>query len=127
VGRLDEIHERLVTWAQWARCAEPGREGTSEGYLRERLDPAHDGEPTPEIQETERAVATMKLARPDYWRYFAGFYLTPPEGRSEYEVSRSTGQPIERVREILLRCRRMVGYNIDRMEALKALQWHEYG
>lgn len=111
--QLDEIEARICRWASWARCASPGQESLSEGYLRERTDAGHDGEPTEEIVRTERAINGMRLSRPDYWRYFKRYYLTPPSGLSEYEVSRDTRQPLERIREILDRCRKLIAYDLE--------------
>jgi hypothetical protein len=105
-----DIHERCLKWGNWARCSMPGGEGTSEGYLRERLEPGHESlEPTPEIAETDRAVAQMYLKRPDYQKFFKRYYLNPTQ-LSEYEISNETGASIERVNAILRQARILVGY-----------------
>jgi len=104
-----EIHDRCLAWGHWARCAQPGAEGTSEGYLRQRLDHAHEGEPTEEVAETDKAVARMRVARPDYWKMFARYYLNPTE-LSEYEIAIEIGYNVQRVEATLRQARIMVGY-----------------
>jgi hypothetical protein len=108
-----DIHMRCVSWGHWARCAMPGAEGTSEGYLRQRLDAAHPGEPSAEVAETDKAVARMRVARPDYWRFFARYYLNPTE-LSEYEIALELGYSLERVEATLRQARILVGYHLNR-------------
>jgi hypothetical protein len=108
-------HDRLVEWANWARCPLPGAEGTSEGYLRERTDQAHPGEPTAEIVITEKAVGKMYVERPHYTKAFNMYYLTPTEV-SEYEISLRLFQPIERITAILRQARILVGHHIYNIE-----------
>jgi hypothetical protein len=109
------VHKRLLEWAPWARCASPGTEGTSEGYLRERTDPGHPGEPTAEIARTDKAVAKMRVERKDYWRPLAMFYLEPGE-ISEYEISLRFGYSLERTAEMLRQARILIGYHLRRGE-----------
>jgi hypothetical protein len=109
------LHARLSRWAAWARCPMPGAEGTAIGYLRERLDHAHDTQPTEEIAVTDKAVAQMRVKRKDYWRVFADFYLNPGEP-SEYEIARQHNYPTERVTAMLRQARFLVGHYIFRLE-----------
>lgn len=105
------IHKRCLDWGQWARCAQPGAEGTSEGYLRERTDQAHAGEPTEEVAATDRAVAKMRAQRQDYWKFFARYYLNPTE-LSEFEIAGELGFSLERVEATLRQARILVGYHL---------------
>lgn len=111
-----DIHKRCVTWGQWARCAQPGAEGTSEGYMRERTDAAHAGEPTEEVAATDRAVAKMRAQRKDYWKFFSRYYLNPTE-LSEYEIAGETGFSIERVEATLRQARILIGYHLHKDDA----------
>lgn len=111
----DWLHERLCRWADWARCPEPGHVGTSEGYMRERLDHAHEGEPTAEIEITDKAVGRMRVSRPDYWPVFARFYLNPA-ALSTYEISLQIGHHEERVKAMLRQSQMLVGHNIFKLE-----------
>jgi hypothetical protein len=113
-----EIHSRCVSWGQWARCAMPGAEGTSEGYLRERTDQAHIGEPSEEVAETDKAVAKMRVQRPDYWKAFSRYYLNPT-ALSEYEIAGDIGYSIERVGAMLRQARILIGYHLHQ-EAVRA-------
>jgi hypothetical protein len=106
-----EIHERCVEWGHWARCAQPGAEGTSEGYLRQRLDPAHAGEPTPSVAATDRAVAKMRVQRREYWKTFARYYLNPT-ALSEYEISLEIGHSPAHVEAVLRQARILIGYHL---------------
>jgi hypothetical protein len=108
-----EIHDRCVTWGAWARCALPGAEGTSEGYLRERTDAAHAGEPTEEVAETERAVNKMRMARPDYWSAFKRYYLNPT-ALSEEEISDATGYNPLRVNAMLRQARMLIAHYLHK-------------
>lgn len=110
------IHKLCIQWGAWARCALPGADGTSKGYLRERVDKAHEGEPTAEIALTESAIARMKIQRQDYWRYFARYYLNPTQ-LSEFEISNETNTPLERVTAILRQARILVGYHRYRLQS----------
>lgn len=111
-----EVHMKLVAWGRWARCAMPGAEGTAVGYLRQRLDHAHEGEPTPEIELTDRAVARMKVLRPDYWGVFARYYLNPSE-LSEYEIAEETGRTMERVTAMLRQARILVAHHMHTLQS----------
>ena len=104
-----EIHDRCVRWGAWARCAQPGAEGTAEGYLRERIDHAHDSEPTEEIVETEKAVAKMRAQRADYWSAFARYYLNPT-ALSEEEIAHELGRRIDLINAQLRQARILVGF-----------------
>lgn len=106
-----DIHKRCLAWGNWARCAMPGAEGTSEGYLRERTDQAHIGEPDEEVAETERAVAKMRFQRRDYWAAFARYYLNPTE-LSEEEIADDLGFSEERVNAMLRQARILIGYHL---------------
>jgi hypothetical protein len=111
----DWPHSRLVRWANWARCPEPGSVGTSEGYLREPTAPGHEGEPTAEIEVTDKAVARMWVERPDYYRVFAMFYLSPSE-LSTYEIARHVRHNVTRVEAMLRQARMLVGHKIRLLE-----------
>ena len=113
-----EIHYRCVKWGNWARCAMPGAEGTSEGYLRERTDQAHIGEPDEEVAETERAVAQMRSQRRDYWAAFARYYLNPTE-LSEEEIADELGFSEARINATLRQARILIGYLLHK-EAVRA-------
>lgn len=106
-----EVHERCVRWGAWARCAQPGAEGTSEGYLRERTDAAHAGEPDAEVQATEIAVNGMRIDRPDYWSAFKRYYLNPTE-LSEEEIADELGYSPQRVNAMLRQARILVQYKL---------------
>lgn len=108
-----DIHKRCVDWGHWARCAQPGAEGTSEGYLRERTDQAHVGEPTEEVAATDIAVAKMRANRPDYWKMFARYYLNPTE-LSEFEIAGEIGFSLERVEATLRQARILIGYHLHK-------------
>ena len=112
---MDEVqaHKRLLAWGLWARCPAPGECSTAEGYMRERLDHAHIGEPTDEVAATDRAVAQVRIDRRDYYRVLARYYMTD---RSEYEISQELRQPIERVTAVLRQARMLVGYLILQTE-----------
>lgn len=84
--------------------------------MRERLDHAHASEPTPEIAETDKAVARMRSQRKDYWRVFARYYLNPTE-LSEYEIAIEIGHSIERVSAMLRQARILVGHHIHRLQS----------
>jgi hypothetical protein len=115
----DWPHARLVRWANWARCPEPGAVGTSEGYLREPTAPGHEGVPTPEIEVTDKAVARMWVERPDYYKVFAMFYLSPDE-RSTYEIARTVRHNVARVEAMLRQARMLVGHKIRVLEREEA-------
>jgi hypothetical protein len=83
--------------------------------MRERLDTAHDGEPTAEIAITDKAVAQMWIDRPDYKKPFNLFYLNPTE-LSEGEISDRVGHNEERVRAMLRQARMLVGFHIVQLE-----------
>ena len=71
-----ELDQRLERWANWARSPSMGAPIGVVGYLKERLDIAHDSdEMTTEIAITERAVARAKLEEKAYWRVLARYYL----------------------------------------------------
>jgi len=71
-----ELDQRLERWANWARSPSMGAPIGVVGYLKERLDIAHDSdEMTDEIAVTERAVARAKLEEKAYWRVLARYYL----------------------------------------------------
>jgi hypothetical protein len=89
----------------------PGAEGTSEGYMRERTDQAHVGEPSEEVAETDKAVGKMRVQRAQYWRIFARYYLNPTE-LSEYEIAIDLGHNIEFVEATLRQARMLVGYHL---------------
>ena len=111
-----DIHHRCIKWGNWARCAMPGAEGTSEGYLRERTDQAHMGEPDEEVAATERAVAKMRVQRKDYWSAFARYYLSPTE-LSEEEIADELGFSEERINAMLRQARILVGYHLHKDSA----------
>lgn len=115
----DWPHARLLRWASWARCPSPGGVGTAEGYLRELTAPGHDGEPTPEIAVTDKAVAKMWVERPDYYRVFSMFYLNPTE-LSAYEIARLVRHNVDRVEAMLRQSRMLVGHHITRLEKMLA-------
>lgn len=104
-----DIHDRCVKWGNWARCAMPGAEGTSEGYLRERTGQAHIGEPDEEVAATELAVAQMRTQRRDYWAAFARYYLNPTD-RSEEEIADELGFSEARINAMLRQARILIGY-----------------
>ena len=110
-----DIHDRCLAWGAWARCVLPGESTTAEGYLRERLDHAHEGIPSPEVAQTERAVARMKVSRKAYWPVFARYYLNPTE-LSEEEISRLLLIPEPRVNAMLRQARMLVGYYLQHTE-----------
>jgi len=71
-----ELDERLERWANWARSPSMGAPLSVVGYLKERLDIAHDSaEMTDEMVVTERAVARTKMEDKAYWRVLARYYL----------------------------------------------------
>lgn len=109
-----DIHELCVRWGRWARCAEPGADGTSEGYLRERIDHGHESEPTAEIALTDKAVGKMKVQRKDYWRPFARYYLNPTS-LSEEEIAALLAMPTMRVNAMLRQARILVGYHLHQL------------
>ena len=111
-----DIHDRCVKWGDWARCPAPGAEGTSEGYLRERTDAAHAGEPDEEVQETEMAVNAMRIQRPDYWPAFKRYYLNPT-ALSEEEVADDLGFTVERVNAMLRQARFLVGFRLHQLNS----------
>ena len=113
-----DIHERCLRWGSWARCAQPGAEGTSEGYLRERLDHAHESEPSPEVAETEKAVAKMAVQRADYYRAFKRYYLNPTQ-LSEDEIADELRMSLERVNAMLRQARILIGYHLHQ-ESVRA-------
>jgi hypothetical protein len=106
-------HDRLERWGKWARCAALGESSDAAGYLRERLDHAHDTEPTAEIAITDRAVAKVKVARRDYWRVLGRYYLSD---RSEYEIALEIGHNIGRVTAMLRQSRMLIGFHILQLE-----------
>jgi len=106
-----DIHYLCVDWGRWARCAMPGAEGSSEGYLRERTSPSHPGEPSPEVALTEKAVAKMRIDRKDYWSVFARYYLNPTE-LSESEIADELDYSPQRVEAMLRQARILVGYHL---------------
>lgn len=115
-----EIHLLMLAWGRWARCPAPGAEGTAAGYLRQRLDHAHDGEPTPEIELTEKAVAKMRAARPDYWSVVARYYLNPSQ-LSESEIADEVGYNVQRVAAMLRQARILVGHHLHALQHLPGL------
>lgn len=73
-----ELHERMDRWASWARSPEnrPTAPSDVAGYLKERLDQAHDSaEFTKEIENTERAVARTWLEDKAYKRIIKCYWL----------------------------------------------------
>lgn len=112
----DWPHARLLRWAAWARCPVPGAVGTAEGYMRELTAHGHEGEPTPEIAETDKAVAKMYVERPYYKRVFNFYYLNPTE-LSYYEIaSLLAGMTEARVEAIVRQSKMLVGYHLRRHE-----------
>jgi hypothetical protein len=109
-----DIHKLCVAWGRWARCALPGADGTSQGYLRERIDHAHAGEPTPEIALTEQAAAKMRVERKDYWAAFARYYLNPTD-LSEEEIADMLEMPLHRVTATLRQARILVGFHLHKL------------
>lgn len=84
--------------------------------MRERLDHAHDSEPTAEVEQTDRAVARMKVARPDYWKVFARFYLNPTE-LSVYEIAIELKYTTDRAEAVLRQAKMLVGYHLHKLVA----------
>lgn len=109
----DWPNKRLLDWGRWARCAVPGDGSSAEGYLRERLDHAHDTGATAEIAETDRAVARVKVSRKDYWKVLARYYMTD---LSEYEISLEIGHNIDRVSAMLRQAKMLVAHHIGLLQ-----------
>ena len=88
----DEAHQLLEEWAAWAR--EPmGGFGNSglEGYMREKLDHAHDSaEMTPRIERAEKALAMVKAQNRIWLKVIKKYYLArrgPAEIASELRMT----------------------------------------
>lgn len=110
------VHNLCVEWANWARCAEIGLVSLSEGYMRERLDKAHDTEPSQLVALADKAIARMFVKRPDYGRVFKRYYLNPTE-LSEYEIGLQVGHNEARVKAMLRQSRFLVGYYLTELGA----------
>lgn len=113
-----DIHDRCVEWASWARCPAPGGGSEASGYLRERTESEHAGEPTAEIALTDRAVARMKVQRKDYWRAFSRYYLNPTS-LTEEEIADDIHLPAERVNAMLRQARILVGFHLHQLRSAK--------
>ena len=84
----NEIGDSLLCeWALWNRDGHGGV-SSSEGYLRERLDQAHDGNPPDEVERTEKILAKLRLEGwfQTHWRVIKHYYLG---GKSVEETYRS--------------------------------------
>jgi hypothetical protein len=112
------VHKKCLEWAAWARCARPGAVSNSEGYMRERIDPAHAGEPTPEIALMDKAVAQMYVERQDYKRVFDRYYLNPT-ALSEEEIADELGLKPQLVNAMLRQARILVAFRLHQLKRTK--------
>lgn len=84
--------------------------------MREPTAHGHDGEPTEEIAETDKAVAKMYVVRPDYKKVFDRYYLNPTE-LSYYEIATMIGLSEARVEAIVRQAKMLVGHYIKMIES----------
>jgi hypothetical protein len=86
--------------------------------MREVTAKGHEGEPTPEIEETDKAVAKMYVQRPDYKKVFNRYYLTPAE-LSYYEIALALGGwwNEARVEACIRQSKMLVGYYLKGLQS----------
>lgn len=81
-------HDLLMAWAPWARDDNIGGNGVAVGYLKPRLDRAHDGEPPRDYWIVDKIVAPHRRDRTNYWTAVAMFYLGE---RCLWEIAKELG------------------------------------
>lgn len=110
-----ELDQRLESWANWARSPQMGSTGSVVGYLKERIDKAHDIDMTDEIAITERAVARTKIEDKAYWRVISRYYL----GRlSCVEISLQFYTSEHGIKSLLLQAKSRIGDHIATMDSM---------
>ena len=110
-----ELEQRLERWSNWARSPQIGSTGSTVGYLKERLDKAHDIDMNDEIAITERAVARTKMEDKAYWRVIARYYL----GRlSCIEIALTFHVSEHGIKRLLLEAKGRIGDHIATMEQI---------
>jgi hypothetical protein len=76
VHENDEAHQLLEEWAIWAREPMAGDSGGGDGYMREKLDQAHDSaEMTDRIANAEKALARLGQKNRIWLKILKKYYL----------------------------------------------------